>query len=107
MSIIDTIAKKLSSDDKDVTIAPQTQPWPGLTGKLHPIPDHGEKSYRGSGKLTGKPAVITGGDSGMGRGGPIAFAREGPTIPISYLPVRGGDQALGEGRRPTLCAVPR
>lgn len=109
MSIIDTIAKKLSSDDKDVTIAPQTQPWPGLTGKLHPTPDHGEKSYRGSGKLTGKAAVITGGDSGIGRAVAIAFAREGADILISYLPVEQEDAEETKrwvedaGRRCVLC----
>jgi hypothetical protein len=45
----------------------QTQPWPGLAGKMDPRPDHGEKSYRGSGRLAGRKALITGGDSGMGR----------------------------------------
>ena len=109
MSIIDTIAKKLSSDEKDVTIAPQTQPWPGLTGKLHPIPDHGEKSYRGSGKLTGKAAVVTGGDSGIGRAVAIAFAREGADVLISYLPVEQEDAEETKhwvedaGRRCVLC----
>ena len=45
----------------------QEQPWPGLASKMEPRPDHGEKSYRGSGRLTGRKALVTGGDSGMGR----------------------------------------
>jgi len=52
---------------------------------MRPIPDHGEHSYRGSGKLTGKKAVITGADSGIGRAVAIAFAREGADILIAYL----------------------
>ena len=47
----------------------QSQPWPGLVSKMDPRPDHGETSYKGSGRLTGRRALITGGDSGMGRGG--------------------------------------
>jgi hypothetical protein len=45
----------------------QTQPWPGLASKMDPKPDHGETSYRGSGRLTGRRALITGGDSGLGK----------------------------------------
>ena len=52
---------------------------------MRPVPDHGEKSYRGSGKLEGKRAIITGGDSGIGRAVAIAFAREGADILVSYL----------------------
>ena len=63
----------------------QSQPMPGLTRKMDPLPDHGENSYRGSGRLTGKKAVITGGDSGIGRAVAIAFAREGADVLISYL----------------------
>ena len=63
----------------------QTQPMPGLTRKMEPVPDHGEKSYRGSGRLSGKRAVITGGDSGIGRAVAIAYAREGADVLISYL----------------------
>src|ERR1700733_2459706 len=63
----------------------QHQPMPGHTAAMQPKPDHGEETYRGSGKLTGKKAVITGGDSGIGRAVAIAFAREGADILISYL----------------------
>jgi hypothetical protein len=50
----------------------QSQPWPGLASKMDPPPDHGEESYRGSGRLAGRKALITGGDSGMGRAAAIA-----------------------------------
>jgi NAD(P)-dependent dehydrogenase (short-subunit alcohol dehydrogenase family) len=63
----------------------QKQPMPGLTEKMQPVPDHGESSYRGSGRLTGKKAIITGGDSGIGRAVAIAYAREGADVLISYL----------------------
>ena len=63
----------------------QQQTPPGVLGEMRPKPDHGEESYRGSGKLTGKAAVITGGDSGIGRAVAIAFAREGADVLISYL----------------------
>ncbi len=64
--------------------AQQQQP-PGDTGAMQPQPDHGEQSYRGSGRLAGKVAVITGGDSGIGRAVAIAYAREGADVLISYL----------------------
>jgi len=63
----------------------QQQEPPGYIEKMTPVPDHGEASYRGSGKLAGKIALITGGDSGIGRAVAIAFAREGADILISYL----------------------
>lgn len=62
----------------------QDQPYPGLESQMTPAPDYGESSYRGSGKLAGKAALITGGDSGIGRAVALAFAREGADILISY-----------------------
>jgi NAD(P)-dependent dehydrogenase (short-subunit alcohol dehydrogenase family) len=63
----------------------QKQPMPGKTEAMEPVPDHGEKSYRGSGRLAGKKAIITGADSGIGRAVAIAYAREGADVLISYL----------------------
>jgi NAD(P)-dependent dehydrogenase (short-subunit alcohol dehydrogenase family) len=73
------------SEPRPETQPEQQQTPPGVLGEMTPKPDHGEESYRGSGRLTGKAAVITGGDSGIGRAVAIAFAREGADVLISYL----------------------
>ena len=69
----------------------QSQPWPGLASKMNPRPDHGETTYKGSGRLSGRKALITGGDSGMGRAAAIAYARESADVAISYYPTEEPD----------------
>jgi NAD(P)-dependent dehydrogenase (short-subunit alcohol dehydrogenase family) len=69
----------------------QPQPAPGLAAEMDPKPDHGETSYKGSGKLVGRKALVTGGDSGIGRAAAIAYAREGADVAISYLPDEESD----------------
>ena len=97
----------------------QQQEVPGIQSKMTPVPDCGEESYQGSGKLTGKVAVITGGDSGIGRAVAIAYAREGADVLISYLSedsdaketrrlcrAGGSTRRTGEGRRCRSAALP-
>jgi NAD(P)-dependent dehydrogenase (short-subunit alcohol dehydrogenase family) len=71
----------------------QEQAWPGLQRNMTPKPDCGETSYRGSGRLAGRHALITGGDSGIGRAVAIAYAREGADVAINYLPQEEADAA--------------
>ena len=92
-----------TEEEKVMNQPAQQQEPPGRTGQMNPRPDHGEESYRGSGRLAGKAAVITGADSGIGRAVAIAFAREGADVLIAYLDEHDdapGDRPLGGAGRP-------
>lgn len=87
-------ARALSTRDGEPSFPAQDQEPPGLTSPMQPVPDHGEGSYVGHGRLQGMSALITGGDSGIGRAVAIAYAREGADVAISYLPEEQEDAEL-------------
>lgn len=89
-------ARELGTKEGDAHFEPQDQQPPGLTSAMTPLPDHGEESYVGRSRMEGMVALITGGDSGIGRAVAIAYAREGADVAISYLPE---EQEDAEGTR--------
>ncbi|PFG39225.1 hypothetical protein ATJ97_1723 [Georgenia soli] len=97
----------MSNDLSNIPV--QQQEWPGSTSALDPAPDHGETSYTGHGRLAGKKALVTGGDSGIGRAVAIAFAKEGADVAIAYLPEEQDDaeetrkHVEAAGRKCVLC----
>ena len=99
----------MPSDHPKPPFPSQKQPMPGSTEKMDPRPDHGEESYKGSGRLKGLKAIITGGDSGIGRAVAIAYAREGADVLIAYLCENDDAQEVKalvekEGRKAILVA---
>ncbi|MBE1875857.1 SDR family oxidoreductase [Myceligenerans pegani] len=81
----------MSVEDREPQFPPQQQEPPGLTDEMRPEPDHGEQSYVGHGRLEGQVALITGGDSGIGRAIALAYAREGADVAFTYLPEESPD----------------
>lgn len=95
---------------ESITPPEQDQDFPGLDTELDPVPDLGEDSYRGSGRLEGRKALVTGGDSGIGAAVAIAYAREGADVAINHLPAEQSDAdriiALIEAEGRTAVSIP-